>query len=65
MTVKDILEIVYDTEPLYLNQMNQTRIGLRSKLDSSSNIKHLRMVLDLGMLILTDFKPLSLLRNQQ
>lgn len=55
--VKDILEIVYDTEPLYRNQMNQTRIGHEANLTHPQTVKYLRMLVDLGLIVLTDFKP--------
>jgi predicted transcriptional regulator len=57
--LKDILEIVYDTEPLYRNQKNQTRIGYETNLTHPQTIKYLRQLVDLGLLLLTDFKPYS------
>jgi predicted transcriptional regulator len=57
--VKDILEKVYDTEPLYRNQMNQTRIGYDANLTHPQTVKYLRKLVELGLLFLTDFKPYS------
>ena len=57
--VKDILEIVYDTEPLYRNQMNQTRIGHEANLTYPQTVKYLRMLVDLELILLTNFKPFS------
>lgn len=57
--VKDILEIVYDIEPLYRNQMNQTRIGFEANLTHPQTIRYLRSLVDLGLVVLTDFKPFS------
>lgn len=57
--VKDILEIVYDTEPLYRNQMNQTRIGYKANLTHPQTVKYLRKLVDLGLLVSTDIKPFS------
>lgn len=62
---KDILEIGYDAKLLYRNQMNQTRMAYEANLTYPQTVKYLRMLIDLGLLILTDFKPLSLLQNQQ
>ncbi|MGH9912045.1 MAG: winged helix-turn-helix domain-containing protein [Nitrososphaeraceae archaeon] len=55
--VKDILEIVYDPEPLSHNEMNQTRIGYDSDLNHTQTVKYLVGLVGLGLLILTDFKP--------
>lgn len=57
--VKDVLEIVYDTEPLYRNQMNQTRIGYEANLTHPQTVKYLGMLVDRGLLVLADFKPYS------
>jgi len=57
--IKDILEIVYDTEPLYWNQMNQTRIGYNANLTHPQTVKYLRMLVSQGLLVLTDFKLYS------
>lgn len=57
--VKTILEIVYDTEPLYRNQMNQTWIGYNANLTHSQTVKYLRELVNLELLVLTDFKPTS------
>lgn len=54
--VKDILEIVYYTEPLYRNQMNQTRIGYEANLTHPQTVRYLGMLVDVGLLVLTDFK---------
>jgi predicted transcriptional regulator len=55
--VKDILEIVYDTETLYRNQMNQTQVGYNANLTNSQSVKYLRGLANLGLLVLADFKP--------
>lgn len=55
--IKDILEIVYDTEPLYRNQMNQTRIGYEANLTHPQTVRYLRTLLNQGLLDLRDFKP--------
>jgi predicted transcriptional regulator len=57
--VKDILEIVYDTSSLYRNQMNQTRVGYEANLTHPQTVKYLRMLINLGLLVLTDFKPFA------
>jgi len=57
--VKDILEIVFDAKPLYRNQMNQRRVGYEANLTHPQTVKYLRKLVDLGLLILTDFKPYS------
>lgn len=57
--VKDILEIVFDPTPLYRNQMDQTRVGYEANLTHSQTVRYLRELVDLGLLILTDFKPYS------
>jgi predicted transcriptional regulator len=57
--VKDILEIAFDTEPLYRNHMNQTRIGYKAGLTHPQTVRYLRLLIDLDLLILTDFKPFS------
>lgn len=49
--------MVYDTRPLYCNQMNQTRIGYEAGLTHSQTVKYLRMLVGQGLLALTDFKP--------
>jgi predicted transcriptional regulator len=55
--VKDLLEIVYDTEPLYRNRMNQTRLGHEANLTYPQTVKYVRELADLGLLILMAFKP--------
>jgi predicted transcriptional regulator len=57
--VKDILEIVYDTELLYRNQMNLTWIGYNANLTHSLTVKYVRELVDLGLFVLTDFEPFS------
>jgi predicted transcriptional regulator len=57
--VKDILEIVYDTELLYRNQMNLTWIGYNANLTHSLTVKYVRELVELGLLVLTDFEPFS------
>jgi predicted transcriptional regulator len=55
--VKDILEIIYDTEPLYRNQMNQTRIGCEANLIHPQVVRSLKELVGLGLLTRIDFKP--------
>ena len=57
--VKDILEIVYDTPPLYRNHMNQTRVGHEVNLTHPQTVRYLWMLVNLGLLILADFKPFA------
>ena len=47
--VKDNLEIVYDTEPLYRDQINQTRICYETNLTHPQNVMYLRMIVDLNL----------------
>ena len=47
--VKDNLEIVYDTEPLYRNQINQTRICYETNLTHPQTVMYLRMIVDLNL----------------
>jgi predicted transcriptional regulator len=60
--VKDILEIVYDTEPLYRNQMNQTRIGYKANLTHPQTVKYLRKLVDRTARF-DGYQTLFLLRN--
>jgi predicted transcriptional regulator len=46
--------IVYDTNPLYRNETNQTRLRYEANLTHRQTVKYLRTLVDLGMLILTD-----------
>jgi predicted transcriptional regulator len=55
--VKDVLEIVYDSEPVYRNQMTHIMIGYEANLTHPQAVKYLRMLAELGLLVLTDFKP--------
>ena len=55
--VKGVLEIVYDSEPVYRNQMNHIMIGYEANLTHPQAVKYLRMLAELGLLVLTDFKP--------
>jgi predicted transcriptional regulator len=55
--IKDILEIVYDTESLYRNQMNQARLGYEAGLTHPQTVKYLKMLVGHGLLVLTSFKP--------
>jgi predicted transcriptional regulator len=55
--IKDVLEIVYDTELVYRNQMNHIMIGYEANLTHLQAVKYLRMLAELGLLVLTDFKP--------
>jgi predicted transcriptional regulator len=60
--VKDILQIVYDAEPLYRNQMNKTRIGHETELTHPQTVRYLRELVNFGLLTLM---ALSFLRNHQ
>jgi predicted transcriptional regulator len=55
--IKDLLTIVYDAKPLYRNHMNQTRLGYDANLTHPQTVKYLRELVELGLLVLTDFKP--------
>jgi predicted transcriptional regulator len=57
--LKDLVKIVYDAPPLYRNRMNQTRIGYEANLTHPQTVKYLRELVELGLLVLTDFKPFS------
>ncbi|MPZ06002.1 MAG: hypothetical protein GEU26_06210 [Nitrososphaeraceae archaeon] len=57
--IKDILEIVFDAKPLHRNQMNQTRVGYEANLTHPQTVRYLRLLVDLQLLILTDFKPFA------
>ncbi|MGC2307497.1 MAG: winged helix-turn-helix domain-containing protein [Nitrososphaeraceae archaeon] len=55
--IKDILGIVYHTQPLFQTRRSQTSIGHDAKLTHPQTVKYLEALVDLGLLILTDFKP--------
>lgn len=55
--VKDILEIVYATPPLFRTRRSQTSIGHDAKLTHPQTVKYLKGLVDIGLLILTDFRP--------
>lgn len=57
--IKKILLIVYNAKSLYRNQTNQTRIGYEANLTHSQTIKYLKYLVELELLLLTDFKPYS------
>ena len=57
--IKRILSIVASAKPLYRNQLNQTRIGYEANLTHPQTVKYLRMLVNLQLLILTEFKPFS------
>jgi predicted transcriptional regulator len=39
--------------------MNQTRVGYEANLTHPQTVKYLRMLVNLGLLVLTDFKPFA------
>jgi predicted transcriptional regulator len=55
--VKDLLEIIYVTEPLYRNQMNQTRNDYEANLIHFQVVRSLKELVGLGLLTRIDFKP--------
>lgn len=55
--VKDILEIVYTTQPLFRTWRSQTSIGHDAKLTHPQTVKYLEGLIDIGLLMLTDFRP--------
>lgn len=55
--VKDLLEIIYVTEPLYRNQMNQTRNDYEANLIHFQVVRSLKELVGLGLLTPIDFKP--------
>ncbi|MGH9984737.1 MAG: winged helix-turn-helix domain-containing protein [Nitrososphaeraceae archaeon] len=57
--LKNILEIIYDTEPLHRNQMNKSRIGYDASLTHSQTVRYLKELIDLELIDRVDFKPFS------
>ncbi|MGA7367945.1 MAG: winged helix-turn-helix domain-containing protein [Nitrososphaeraceae archaeon] len=57
--IKSILSIVASAKPLYRNQMNQTRIGYEANLIHPQTVRYLKMLVDLELLNLTNFRPFS------
>lgn len=55
--VKDILDIVYTTQPLFITRRSQTSIGHEAKLTHPQTVKYLEGLVDIGLLIFTEFKP--------
>jgi predicted transcriptional regulator len=55
--VKDILKIVYTTQPLFRTLRSQTSIGHGAKLTHPQTVKYLENLVGIRLLILTDFKP--------
>jgi predicted transcriptional regulator len=55
--IKDILKIVYATQPLFRTWRSQTSIGHDAKLTHPQTIKYLEGLVGIGLLILTDSKP--------
>ena len=53
----NILEIIYDTEPLYRNQMKQSRIGYKASLTHPQTVRYLRELVNLKLIARVDFKP--------
>jgi predicted transcriptional regulator len=51
------LSIVVYPWPLYHNQMKQTRVSYEANLTHPQTVKYLRELVDLGLIILTNFKP--------
>ena len=54
---KDILEIVDTTQPLFQTRRSQTSIGHDAKLTHPQTVRYLEGLVDIGLLIFTDFKP--------
>jgi len=55
--VKDILEIVYTTQPLFRTRRSQTSIGHDANLTHPQTLKYLKGLVDIGLLILTEIRP--------
>jgi predicted transcriptional regulator len=55
--VKDILNIVYATPPLFRTWRSQTSIGHDAKLTHPQTVKYLKSLVGIGLLILTDSRP--------
>lgn len=55
--VKDILDVVYTTQPLFRSRRSQTSIGHEAKLTHPQTVKYLEGLVNIGLLILTEFEP--------
>ena len=55
--LRNILEIVSNTQPLYRNQMNQTRLGYAAGLNYPQTVEYLGRLVGSGLLIMTEIKP--------
>jgi predicted transcriptional regulator len=55
--LRNILTIVGNTRPLYRNHTNKTRIGYTAGLTHTQTVEYLGMLLDSGLLVMTEFKP--------
>jgi predicted transcriptional regulator len=55
--IKDILEIVSNTQPLYRTWRNQTSIGYTANLTHPQTVRYLKGIIDEGLLILTKSIP--------
>ncbi len=55
--VKDILEIVYSTKPLFKTRLSQTSIGHDAKLTHPQTVEYLKSLVGIGLLILTELRP--------
>ena len=51
--IRNILGIVSNTRPLYLNYMNKTRIGYTAGLTHIQTVEYLGQLVDLGLLVKT------------
>ena len=55
--VRDILKIVYTTQPLFRTRRSQTSIGHDAKLTHPQTVKYLERLIGIDLLNLTDFRP--------
>ena len=55
--VKDILDVVYTTQPLFRSRRSQTSIGHEAKLTHPQTVQYLEGLVNIGLLILTEFEP--------
>jgi predicted transcriptional regulator len=59
ITVKDILSIVSNIQPIYRSQRHQTSVGYAANLTHPQTVRYLRGLLNEGLLILTKSRPSS------
>jgi predicted transcriptional regulator len=55
--VKDILSIVFNTQPIYRSQRHQTSIGYAANLTHPQTVRFPKGLIDEGLLTLTKSKP--------